>query len=126
MGSDKNVLRGIFPHQRATVIGEEYGNRIGLQQSPGRNVGTHAVDPLATNAGIGEIDVFDDVVQCNVRVKTRGPCECRDRKTSEGRERVLRGTEAREDQIEPDDIRLEAANGIQKPSTSDSGRSSRS
>src|SRR5258708_38976532 len=85
-----------------------------FEESPGGNIGAHTEDALTSHTGGRKIDILDNVVQRDMRVKTRGSRERRRREPGEGRERIFGGGETGEDKIEPNHVRVQPENGFQQ------------
>src|SRR5271156_4126639 len=104
MGAKQNVSSKIFRSQGMAITGKQDRNRMRFQQSSRRNVGADSKYSSLLNSSSSEVDVFDDVVQGDVRVVARGTYERWRRKSHHGCNRILRGRKAGEYEIEPHDI----------------------
>ena len=114
MRAEQHVLRGVFGHQRLTVAGQQDRNGVRLEQGARGELCTNAEEALSPDTGGGEVNVLKDVVERDVGVVSGGAGDGGRGETSEGGERPVRRGEAGEDEIEPDDIRFDFANGVQQ------------
>ena len=114
MGSEQHILRAVLGDQCAAIAGQQDGNGVCLEQRASGKLGADAQDAVAVHAGGGEIDVFEDVVEGDVGVESGGTRQGGGRESGEGGERLVGCGETGEDQVVPDHVGLELADGVQQ------------
>src|ERR1700722_6413179 len=69
VGSREHIPRGVFLSQGAVIPGEQDRDRIRFQQCASRQVRSKTEELFLPDSSGGKIDVFDNVVQSDVRVE---------------------------------------------------------
>ena len=110
----KHVLRGVLSHQRTVIMREQNGYGICSKQGPSRQFRAESKKPLTFYSGCCKVDVFNNVVQCNVRVKARRARERGRAKSRKRRARPFWSSETGKDEIVPNHIRLQLSDRVKK------------
>ena len=112
--AEEHVLRRVFGDQRMPVARKQNRDGMSAEQGLGGEVRADAKELFAANAGGGKIDVLDDVVQRDVREEAGSARKSGRRKAEECGNGRVRSCKAREDEVEPDHIGLDLADGAEK------------
>ncbi len=111
MRAQVNVIAPVFFVQNFAIPRHEYRNRIREQQHSRRYRTSHAVQPRVANAGILQVHGVHQVMQGDVGVAAAQSRHERSEQPEECIERIA--AEGAEEQIEPDDIRLQPIESFQ-------------
>jgi hypothetical protein len=108
-----NVVPAVLIIQNLAIAGHKDGDGIGKKQHPRRDRTGEAVKTLVAHSGVLEFDRIHEMVQSHVSISPSQAREEGRHEAAEGGERVP--AESAEQKIEPNDIRLETADGSDQP-----------
>ena len=107
-----DIVPSVLVLQDLAIAGHQNGDRVGQQQHSRGDSARQAIEPLVTNAGILQFDRIHQVMKSNVRIAAAQAREQGRHQSGESYNWIA--AECAKEQIEPDHIRLEPMQGLQK------------